>query len=89
VFGRNWAGEANCRIGTGRPPRLSTKASRFEGFGSELQSPITRIRQVEQPSGDRQQTAGVRDVYCAGLAFEHAQAFRARETVLPLPVRQI
>src|ERR1700682_3814061 len=30
------------------PTRLSTNASRLEGSGSELQSPIMRIRQVEQ-----------------------------------------
>src|SRR3984893_16128535 len=30
------------------PTRLSTNASRLDGFGSEVQSPITRMRQVEQ-----------------------------------------
>src|SRR5258706_12468341 len=30
------------------PTRLSTKASRLDGTGSELQSPITRMRQGEQ-----------------------------------------
>src|ERR1700751_3746060 len=46
VFGRNW----QARRIAGSPPaptRSSTKASRFDGAGSELQSPITRIRQVE------------------------------------------
>src|SRR5258708_38460468 len=30
------------------PTRLSTNASRWDGSGSELQSPITRMRQVEE-----------------------------------------
>src|ERR1700681_3624174 len=30
------------------PTRLSTNASRCDGSGSEVQSPITRMRQVEQ-----------------------------------------
>src|ERR1700730_12053433 len=46
VFGRNW--QARRIAGSApAPTRLSTKASRFDGSGNELQSPITRIRQVE------------------------------------------
>src|SRR5260221_5369436 len=30
------------------PTRLSTNASRLDGCGSDVQSPITRMRQVEQ-----------------------------------------
>src|SRR6476620_2547179 len=72
VFGRNWharriAGSAPA------PTRSSTNASRFDGAGSELQSPTTRIRQVEHRA--RPPQMGVRHVI-SQAGFEHAQAFR-------------
>src|ERR1700692_4574047 len=57
VFGRNW----QARRIAGSPPaptRSSTKASRFDGAGSELQSPITRIRQVEHRARPPQKLEG-------------------------------
>ena len=46
VSGRSW--QASRIDGSDAPTRLSTKASRGDGSGSALQSPITRMRQVEQ-----------------------------------------
>ena len=44
--GRNW--QARRIEGSEVPTRPSTKASRGDGSGSAVQSPITRMRQVEQ-----------------------------------------
>src|SRR6202171_1409183 len=81
VFGRNW----QARRIAGSPPaptRSSTKASRFDGAGSELQSPITRIRQVEHRARPPQMLA------CGTLLRRRASStlrpFGTR-TVLPLP----
>src|ERR1700687_3911180 len=46
VSGLSW--QARRIDGSVAPTRLSTNASRCDGSGSELQSPITRMRQVEQ-----------------------------------------
>src|SRR5260370_39932724 len=55
--GRNW--QARRIDGSApAPTRLSTKASRLEGAGNALQSPITRIRQVEHRAPAPQTPAG-------------------------------
>src|SRR6478672_3794123 len=81
VFGRNW----QARRIAGSPPaptRSSTKASRFDGAGSELQSPITRIRQVEHRARPPQMLAC--GTLLRRLASSTLRPFGTR-TVLPLP----
>src|ERR1700738_1090979 len=81
VFGRNWQAR---RIDGAPPPptRTSTKASRFDGAGSELQSPITRIRQVEHRARPPQTLAC--GTLLRRLASSPLGPFGPR-TVLPLP----
>src|SRR3984893_17936090 len=81
VFGRNW--QARRIAGSApAPTRLSTKASRLDGSGSELQSPITRIRQVEHRARPPQTLAG--GTLLRRLASTTLRPFGTR-TVLPLP----
>src|SRR6202521_5496628 len=81
VFGRNW--QARRIAGSApAPTRLSTKASRLEGSGSELQSPITRIRHVEQRARPPQMLAC--GTLLRRLALRRLRPFGPR-TVLPLP----
>src|SRR5258706_246893 len=81
VFGRNW----QARRIAGSPPaptRSSTKASRFDGAGSELQSPTTRIRQVEHRARPPQTLAC--GMLLRRLASSTLRPFGTR-TVLPDP----
>src|SRR6202022_972065 len=80
-FGRNW--QARRIAGSApAPPRLSTEASRFEGFGRALKSPITRIRQVEHRARPPQTLAC--GTLLRRLASSTLRPFGTR-TVLPLP----
>ena len=72
VSGRSW--QASRIDGSVAPTRLSTNASRYDGCGSVLQSPITRIRQVEQRARPPHTLACGHVV--AQARFQHAEAFR-------------
>src|SRR6202035_2345384 len=81
VLGRNW----QARRIAGSPPaptRSSTKASRFDGAGKALQSPVTRIRQVEHRARPPQTLAC--GTLLRRLASSTLRPFDTR-TVLPLP----
>src|SRR6266404_9427354 len=81
VSGRNW--QARRIAGSApAPTRLSTNASRLEGSGKESQSPITRMRQVEQRARPPQTLAW--GTLLRRLASSTLRPFGTR-TVLPLP----
>src|SRR6202023_659140 len=80
VSGRSW--QARRIDGSAAPTRLSTNASRGDGCGSELESPITRMRQVEQRARPPQTLAC--GTLLRRLASSTLRPFGTR-TVLPLP----
>src|SRR5476649_1002947 len=80
AMGRNW--QARRIDGSDAPTRLSTNASRLDGSGNEVQSPITRMRQVEQRARPPQTLAC--GTLLRRLASSTLRPFGTR-TVLPLP----
>src|SRR3954463_15375698 len=81
VSGRNW--QARRIAGSApAPTRLSTNASRLDGSGKESQSPITRMRQVEQRARPPQTLAW--GTLLRRLASSTLRPFGTR-TILPLP----
>src|SRR5713226_10049462 len=68
------------------PTRLSTNASRCDGSGSDVQSPITRMRQVEQRARPPQTLAC--GTLLRRLASSTLRPLGIR-TVLPLPYDRV